>query len=85
MTRVSDHALLRYLEHSHELDVEALRVSIATRLERAAIAAGQLGVLTYSVRLDGVQFIVRNDVVTTVLASPSVGGRFHALAPRELA
>lgn len=83
MTRVTDHALLRYLERSSGIDVEALRGSLTSRLERASVAAAQLGIENYAVRLDGVQFIIRAERVTTVLKPVSDAGRFHALAMRD--
>lgn len=83
MTRVSDHALLRYLERVQGIDIEAMRASIEVRLDRAASAAELLGIPTYSVRLDGVGFVVRSGAVTTVLPKLTDGSRFHALAPRD--
>lgn len=83
MIRVSDMAMLRFLERTHSLDVEAMRTAIGDSLTRAASAAAQLGVSTYAVRLDGISFVVRNATVTTVIAGASEGGRFRALAPRE--
>lgn len=83
MTRVSDHALLRYLERAQGIDVEAWRVSIESSVERAAIAAAKLGIDTYSIRLDGVLFVVRAGTMTTVLPKIAERSRFHALGPRD--
>lgn len=75
-THVSDHAIVRYLERVHGYDIEALRLSIARRVDPAA-SMGASGVV-----IDGFVFKVRRDqhgpVVTTVLPvghCPEEGGR----------
>jgi len=83
MTRVSDHAMLCYLERVQGIDIEAMRASIEARLDRASNAAELLGIPTYAVRLDGVGFIVRSGTVTTILPKLADGSRFRALAPRD--
>lgn len=64
--RVSDHAVLRYLERVGGFEVEKLRAEMASRVE--AVRAPNA---TY-VRLDGVSFVVRDEsggaVVTTVIS-----------------
>lgn len=63
--RVSDHAVLRYLERVGGFDVERLRKEIGHRIDAAAMA-GASGVV-----IDGWQFRIKEDdhgpVVTTVL------------------
>lgn len=83
MTRVSNHALLCYLEQVQGIDIEAMRAAIEARLDRAANAAAELGVFTYGVRLDGVGFIVRSGTVTTILPKLADGSRFRALGARD--
>lgn len=67
MLDVSDHALLRFLERAHGLQVEAMRAELAGRLDRAATAAEKLGPEQYHVTLDGLRFVVRLGKVTTIL------------------
>jgi hypothetical protein len=63
--RVTDHAVLRYLERSGQFDIEALRRNIAQRLQPAANAGAS------SVIVNGVVFIIGSDengpTVITVL------------------
>lgn len=63
--RVSDHAVLRYLERAGGFDVEGLRRAIGRRVE-AAVAAGACGIV-----VGGVSFRVKDGgdgpVVTTVI------------------
>ena len=57
---VTDHAVLRYLERLHGLDIEAVRAEIATTVWRAALA-GATGV-----RHDGLIYRLQDGVVVTV-------------------
>jgi hypothetical protein len=63
--RISDHAMLRYLERVGGFDIEGLRKSISDRVT-AATVPGQVGVT-----IDGHSFRICEDdwgpVVTTVL------------------
>ena len=63
--RVSDHAVLRYLERAGGFDIERLRREIGHRVE-AAVAAGASGI-----QIGGVNFRIKEDehgpVVTTVI------------------
>ncbi len=83
MTRLSDHALLRYLERAQGIDVEGIRAAIEAQLVRSADAAARMGGGAYTVRFNGVAFIVRGSTVTTVMPKIGDGARFHALAARE--
>lgn len=65
--RISDHALLRWLDRSGVLDVEQLREILAASLERAATAADRIGGGEYLILADGLVFIVRDGTVTTVV------------------
>lgn len=59
--RVSDHAVLRYLERAHGLDVEAVRRHLAGR-----VATGvRLGAI--AVTVESVKLLLREDVVVTVV------------------
>jgi len=65
--RVSDHALLRFLERAGGLDVEAMRASIAMSLARAVDRAQALGSVEFVVIADGLKYVVRLGTVVTVL------------------
>jgi hypothetical protein len=60
--RVSDHALLRYMERVMGLPVEDIRNSILTPAVSAAIQAGASGV-----QLGGVKFVVKGCTIVTAL------------------
>lgn len=67
MLRVSDHALLRFLERGGGFDIEGLRAAVAVSLDRAAIAAARIGAGEYTIKADGLIYQVRDCVVTTVI------------------
>lgn len=58
---VSDHALIRYLERTGQLDPQAFRELILTPDRIAAIKAG-----ANSIKVDGVEMVVRGQTVVTV-------------------
>lgn len=64
---VSDHALIRFLEGVGGMDVEAVRLSMQLGLSRAAAIARSMGDGDFVIKLNGHQYVVRNDIVTTVL------------------
>lgn len=58
---VTDHAVLRYLERAHHVDVEAVRAIVAAACERGAQAGARF------VQWRNVRFVlVGSDVVTTL-------------------
>lgn len=60
--RISDHALLRYIERVHQVDLVLLRESILTP---SVIGAIQSGASAVTVR--GAKFIIKDNVLVTVL------------------
>lgn len=60
--RVSDHALLRYLERVKDVDIEAARAEILTPAVTAAIIQGASGVIVGKVK-----FVVSGATITTTL------------------
>jgi len=64
---VSDHALVRFLERAGGLDVEDLRERLTISLARAAEAAAALGAVDFTVKADGLSYLVCGGVVVTVL------------------
>ena len=64
---ISDLALLRFLERAGGLDVETIRTMLSNSLQRAAEAAARLGSGDYTIKADGLVYIVVNGrVVTTI-------------------
>jgi len=67
MIRVSDHALVRFLERSGAADVDALRGLIARSLERGRRQAERVGIGDYIIIADGLRYVVRGNELVTVL------------------
>lgn len=67
MPRVSDHALLRFMERAGDMDVAGLRAAVELSLERAARTAAALGISDYTIKADGLIYVIRSDVVVTVV------------------
>ena len=73
---VTDHAVLRWLDRTGLIDVNALRAGIEAKLARSHLAAATMGVENYLIVADGVVYVVRDNSVTTVVNDE---GRFdHA-------
>lgn len=66
--RVSDHAVIRYLERVQGVDVEAVRREISQVVATAEDHPGASGVV-----LNGLRYKVRDGVVTTILPTRSPG------------
>lgn len=64
---VSDHALVRFLERAGGYKIEPIRTELALSLERASDAARTIREKEYSIRADGLVYVIKNDIVTTVL------------------
>lgn len=71
MLRVSDHALIRFIERAGGFDVEGLRAAVEASLNRAAFAAARIGAEDYTIRADGLTYRVRSGVVVTIV-NPSI-------------
>jgi hypothetical protein len=68
--RVSDHALVRFLERAGGLDVEAVRAALAASLDRAAALADAIGADRYTVKAGGLVYRVVDGVLVTVTRAP---------------
>lgn len=69
--RISDHAVLRYLERTGIVDVAAVRADLKRRAARCAAAADAIGVVgIYAIRIDGVRLVVDGASDTVVTAVP---------------
>lgn len=64
--RVTDRALLRFLERSGMLDVEQIRDRVAMSLERSRKAAECIGVANFKIVLDGLCYVVEEGILVTV-------------------
>jgi len=64
---VTDHAVLRYIERIHGVDVEALRGELLGRALRAHEAAERIGGGSYVINSDGLRMRVVGQSVVTVL------------------
>lgn len=77
--RVSDRALVRWLERTGAMDVNAMRAMLADTLDRAAEAASVLDAGRFLIISDGVVFLVRNGAVVNVIEDDGRDGRRAAL------
>ncbi len=57
---VSDHAVLRFMQRRHGVDIEAIRAEIRAAVE-TGVRYGASGVIA-----DGVKFVLREETVVTV-------------------
>lgn len=75
--RISDHAVLRYMERKLGMDVEAVRREIAEECDTPGIrrSAAFAGRVPWRVRSDGMTYCVRNNTVTTCFCRKASGGR----------
>lgn len=76
IVRVSDHAVLRYLERVGGFDIETLRLSIARRCETAYLAGAS------SVLIEGHAFLIADGVVATVLDAQAMTNRLPRKRPQ---
>lgn len=75
MLKVTDHALVRFLDRSGAAEIEALRLTLAHSLERARLGAQRAGIADYVIVADGMRYVVKDDVLVTVLEADMVPGR----------
>ena len=76
--RLSDHALVRFLARAGGFEVETLRGAIEDSLSRAMTAAGKIDASDFTIRVDGLRYVVSNGVVVTIeLVHKRSGGRFR--------
>ena len=72
MIRVTDHAVVRWIERAHGIDVAAIRRQIVSKVTRSVDLAEQLDERgNVTVVLDGVRYVVRDHRVITIL--PALG------------
>lgn len=59
---VSDHALVRFLERHHGVDIDAIRRQMLTEEVRAAVRAGAASITIYNI-----SFLIAGHVITTAV------------------
>ncbi|MCO4053423.1 MAG: hypothetical protein HEQ16_05110 [Bosea sp.] len=65
--RISDHALVRFLERAGGLDIDAVRAAMAEGLGRAAGMAEEMRAGRYTIVVDGLRYVVERGTLVTVL------------------
>jgi len=80
--QISDHALVRFLERVGGMEIEAVRDALAASLHRAHQAARTLGRNDFLIRVDGAVYVVRGDVVVTVLDDKDPRDHAHSIRRR---
>ena len=63
--RITDHAVLRWLERVHGVDVEGFRQQLLSEVEAAAVVGGAIGKRFTLKRAEG-NYIIDNDTLITV-------------------
>lgn len=75
MLKITDHALVRFLDRTGAAEIEKLRLMLAHSLERARLGAERAGVADYVITADGLRYVVRDDALVTVLEADRAPGR----------
>jgi hypothetical protein len=83
--RVSDHALLRYLERGRGIDVEAVRRELVASCDASHRAATAMGGGNHLILADRLIYVVRQGVMTTVMheCSRYRHARILGMAPEQ--
>jgi hypothetical protein len=80
--RVSDHALVRWLGRTGLVDVEALRTSLSTALDRAYQAGATLEASEFMILSGGLVYLVREGTLVTVFNDAGRASQARTLTPR---
>lgn len=64
--RISDHALVRFLERAGGVDFEPFRLALAQGLARGLGAARAMGAGEVHIVMDGLVYVVRDGMLVTV-------------------
>jgi hypothetical protein len=65
--RISDHAVVRFLQRAGGLDIDALRAAMADGLDRAVGMAEELRAERYTIVVGGLRYVVERGTLVTVL------------------
>lgn len=78
MIRITDRALVRYLERVHKIDMDAVRSDIRSRVSELAIAAGASIGGPYAIKSGRHTYVCEGETVITVTprtaATTMIGG-----------
>jgi hypothetical protein len=66
--KITDHAVLRYLERTGQIDVDAVRAEIEAKVARGIAAGVSLGPGMFKVVMPGAVFVVVDGRVVTTLS-----------------
>lgn len=80
---ITDHALVRWLQRTGAMDMEAMRAMLAESLARASKAAEGMGAGYYLVLADGLVFVIDEGKCVAVLEDDGRHGRQFAAAERH--
>jgi hypothetical protein len=75
MMKITDHALVRFLDRSGAAEIETLRLTLSHSLERARVGAQRAGIVDYVILADGLRYVVKDDVLVTVLEADMAPGK----------
>jgi len=65
--QVSDHAVVRWIERVHGIDMDAIRSRIVAEMGKAVAMGKRVGQDTFTVRAGSHKFVVKRGVIVTVL------------------
>lgn len=75
MLKVTDHALIRFLDRTGAAEIEKLRLTLAHSLERARQGAERAGIADYVITADGLRYVVRDGALVTVHEADMAPGK----------
>lgn len=81
--RISDHALVRFLERAGGLDIDAVRAAMAEGLGRAVGMAEELRAERYTIVVGGLRYVVERGTLVTVLEGDMTATRLREPASGE--
>lgn len=64
---ISNHAMLRWLERSGVVDIEAMRTALSAALDRAVAASAAIGGGECLILSNGLVYVIRDNVLITVV------------------
>lgn len=64
---ITDHALVQFLQRGGRIDMTSLRLQMQEGLARAASVAGALGQSNFTVKCNGLTYVIVDGVCVTVL------------------
>lgn len=81
--KITDHALVRFVERAGGLEIEQLRADLSESLERAYDTARAISASDFLIRVDGLLYVVRGDAVVSVIDDRNATQHGRKLARRD--